>query len=101
MGGLLINIQSFLESIKNLSTTTYDGDLNDISVEVGGIRIYKLSSTCTNGPTSDTNSSFLIALNFDGWAKSQIYINVLGHLVYMRYKSSNWSSWRRFETLEI
>lgn len=101
MGGLLKDSQSFLEGIKNLSTSTYDGDLNDISVEVGGVRIYKLSTTCTNGPTSDTNGSFLIALNFDGWAKSQIYINTTGYFVYIRYKTSNWGSWRRFETVEI
>ena len=66
-----------------------------------GLRIYKLSATCLNGPSEDTNACFLIAFNYDGWAKAQILVNVLSYGIYFRYKSSDWKVWRRLDTVEI
>ena len=63
MGGLLPRQTSFITDILNKITTNYDGDLNSIKIPSNKLYLFRLSSSCTNGPDVGTKVVFTSAIN--------------------------------------
>lgn len=98
MGGLLPKQTSFITEILNKITTNYDGDLNSIKIPSNKLYVFRLSSSCTNGPDAGTNGSFLIHADFDSVTNCQILIRLIetGSGIYFRNKplSQSWREWK-------
>lgn len=98
VGGLLPRQTSFITDILNKITTNYDGDLNSIKIPSNKLYLFRLSSSCTNGPDVGTNGSFLIHANFDGVTFCQILIRLIepDSGIYFRNKPllQSWCEWK-------
>ena len=98
VGELLPQRTSFITEILNKITTNYEDDLNSIDIPPNKLYLFRLSSSCTNGPDAGTNGSFLIHANFDSVTYCQILIRLIepSSGIYFRNKplSQSWGEWR-------
>lgn len=105
MGGLLPKQTSFITEILNKITTDYDGDLNSINILSNKLYVFRLLSSCTNGPDVGTNGSFLIHANFDSVTYCQILIRLIepDSGIYFRNKplSQSWREWKYFSLTNL